>query len=131
MDLLHGPIASPRTGAHMRANRFNGYTDYGVGIGLRVPHYDHIEGIACWRLCSRGGDASFSESLLQMIHPHHPQLSPLGDEATCRLVAPAGALMENGAQPQTFVEMVLALLENRYPWLGEDEPVRARKPWTN
>jgi hypothetical protein len=26
----------------MAANRFNGYTDYGVGIGLRVPHYDHI-----------------------------------------------------------------------------------------
>ncbi len=26
----------------MPANRFNGYTDYGVGIGLRVPHYRHI-----------------------------------------------------------------------------------------
>src|ERR1700710_2561710 len=26
----------------MPANRFNGYTDYGVGIGLRVPHYDQI-----------------------------------------------------------------------------------------
>lgn len=26
----------------MPANRFNGYTDYGVGIGLRIPHYDHI-----------------------------------------------------------------------------------------
>ena len=26
----------------MPANRFNGYTDYGVGIGLRVSHYDHI-----------------------------------------------------------------------------------------
>jgi len=26
----------------MPANRFNGYTNYGVGIGLRVPHYDHI-----------------------------------------------------------------------------------------
>ena len=26
----------------MPANRFNGFTDYGVGIGLRVPHYDHI-----------------------------------------------------------------------------------------
>jgi hypothetical protein len=24
------------------ANRFNAFTDYGVGIGLRVPHYDHI-----------------------------------------------------------------------------------------
>src|ERR1700756_4043151 len=30
------------TGVHMPANRFNGFTDYGVGIGLRVPHYDHI-----------------------------------------------------------------------------------------
>lgn len=28
----------------MPANRFNGYTDYGVGIGLRVPHYQHILG---------------------------------------------------------------------------------------
>src|ERR1700754_3138005 len=26
----------------MAGNRFNGYSDYGVGIGLRVPHYDHI-----------------------------------------------------------------------------------------
>jgi len=26
----------------MPANRFNGFTDYGVGIGLRIPHYDHI-----------------------------------------------------------------------------------------
>lgn len=26
----------------MAANRFNGYTEYGVGVGLRIPHYDHI-----------------------------------------------------------------------------------------
>ena len=26
----------------MPANQFNGFTDYGVGIGLRVPHYEHI-----------------------------------------------------------------------------------------
>ena len=26
----------------MPRNRFNGFTDYGIGIGLRVPHYDHI-----------------------------------------------------------------------------------------
>ena len=26
----------------MPANRFNGLTNYGVGIGLRVPHYRHI-----------------------------------------------------------------------------------------
>jgi uncharacterized protein (UPF0276 family) len=26
----------------MPANRFNGFTDYGVGIGLRIPHYTHI-----------------------------------------------------------------------------------------
>jgi uncharacterized protein (UPF0276 family) len=26
----------------MPANRFNGYTDYGIGIGLRIPHYRHI-----------------------------------------------------------------------------------------
>ncbi|HMF90070.1 MAG TPA: DUF692 domain-containing protein [Candidatus Angelobacter sp.] len=26
----------------MPANRFNGNTDFGVGIGLRIPHYNHI-----------------------------------------------------------------------------------------
>ncbi len=26
----------------MPANRFNAFTDYGVGIGLRIPHYQHI-----------------------------------------------------------------------------------------
>jgi uncharacterized protein len=26
----------------MPANRFNSFTEYGVGIGLRVPHYEHI-----------------------------------------------------------------------------------------
>ena len=26
----------------MPANRFNGFTDWGIGIGLRIPHYQHI-----------------------------------------------------------------------------------------
>lgn len=26
----------------MPANRFNGFTDLGIGIGLRIPHYKHI-----------------------------------------------------------------------------------------
>ena len=26
----------------MPANRFNAYQDYGIGIGLRIPHYSHI-----------------------------------------------------------------------------------------
>ncbi|MGO8699422.1 MAG: DUF692 domain-containing protein [Limisphaerales bacterium] len=26
----------------MPANRFNAYTDLGIGIGLRIPHYNHI-----------------------------------------------------------------------------------------
>ena len=26
----------------MPANRFNSFTEYGVGIGLRIPHYNHI-----------------------------------------------------------------------------------------
>lgn len=31
--------------------------------------------------------------------------------------------MENSeAQPKTFVEMVLELLEDRFPWLGKNEP---------
>ena len=29
--------------------------------------------------------------------------------------------MESAKTPQTFVEMVLALLEDRFPWLGADE----------
>lgn len=28
----------------------------------------------------------------------------------------------NETQSQTFVEMVLTLLEDRFPWLGKDEP---------
>jgi hypothetical protein len=28
----------------------------------------------------------------------------------------------NETQPQSFVEMVLALLEDRFPCLGQDEP---------
>src|SRR3954470_8004437 len=26
----------------MPANQFNGWTDYGIGLGLRIPHYRHI-----------------------------------------------------------------------------------------
>ena len=26
----------------MPANRFNGFTEYGTGVGLRIPHYAHI-----------------------------------------------------------------------------------------
>ncbi len=26
----------------MPSNRFNAFTNYGIGIGLRIPHYDHI-----------------------------------------------------------------------------------------
>jgi uncharacterized protein (UPF0276 family) len=33
---------NPHAGTGMPANRFNGQTDYGIGIGLRVPHYQHI-----------------------------------------------------------------------------------------
>ncbi len=37
------PAARPSRGpSTMPANPFNGHTDYGVGIGLRVPHYRHI-----------------------------------------------------------------------------------------
>jgi uncharacterized protein (UPF0276 family) len=37
-------LASPleNTEGDMPANRFNNFTNYGVGIGLRTPHYDHI-----------------------------------------------------------------------------------------
>src|SRR5467141_1440302 len=33
---------SPREEKNMPGNRFNGFTDYGIGIGLRAPHYEHI-----------------------------------------------------------------------------------------
>jgi len=26
----------------MPGNRFNAFTDYGIGIGLRAPHYEYI-----------------------------------------------------------------------------------------
>ena len=26
----------------MSGNRFNAFSDHGVGIGLRIPHYEHI-----------------------------------------------------------------------------------------
>ena len=26
----------------MPSSRFNAHTDYGIGIGLRIPHYQHI-----------------------------------------------------------------------------------------
>ncbi|MGC8551886.1 MAG: DUF692 family multinuclear iron-containing protein, partial [Phycisphaerae bacterium] len=26
----------------MAANKHNGFTNLGIGIGLRIPHYDHI-----------------------------------------------------------------------------------------
>jgi uncharacterized protein (UPF0276 family) len=35
LAVLLGEFAVP-------ANRFNGFTEYGVGIGLRIPHYRHI-----------------------------------------------------------------------------------------
>ena len=31
-----------RVFSYVPANRFNGHSDYGIGIGLRVPHYAHI-----------------------------------------------------------------------------------------
>ena len=38
----------------------------------------------------------------------------------CMLACTRGALMDNNeTRPQSFVEMVLALLEDRFPWLGK------------
>jgi hypothetical protein len=42
MDLLHGPIASPRTEVHVRANRFNGYNDYGVARALKTKRTTQV-----------------------------------------------------------------------------------------
>ena len=36
------PLLSDHYAPLMPANKFNGFTDYGIGIGLRIPHYDHI-----------------------------------------------------------------------------------------
>src|SRR5271170_7048460 len=40
--LLSSHFFFPRAGDLNAANRFNGFTDYGIGIGLRAPHYNHI-----------------------------------------------------------------------------------------
>src|SRR5688500_12968159 len=37
-----GRAAHPYLFFIMPANQFNGYTDYGIGLGLRAPHYAHI-----------------------------------------------------------------------------------------
>ena len=37
-----GGVRAAPTTTIMPANRFNNFTDYGIGIGLRVPHYQHI-----------------------------------------------------------------------------------------
>ena len=38
-----GPLSFAKgVGKKMPGNRFNEFTDYGIGIGLRAPHYDHI-----------------------------------------------------------------------------------------
>src|SRR5260370_4841263 len=37
-----GEVGPPPFLNTMSANRFNGFTDYGIGIGLRIPHYAHI-----------------------------------------------------------------------------------------
>lgn len=39
-----GVLVFPASGSvsFMPANRFNAFTNYGVGIGLRIPHYRHI-----------------------------------------------------------------------------------------
>jgi hypothetical protein len=34
----------------------------------------------------------------------------------------SGKMDNDEAQPETFVEMVLALLKDRFPWADKDEP---------
>src|ERR1700760_4179096 len=38
----HDPGLRAEYGFPMPANPFNGHTDYGIGLGLPVPHYRHI-----------------------------------------------------------------------------------------
>src|SRR5271169_3783935 len=40
--ILLALFPSPKEWKKMPGNRFNGFTDYGIGIGLRAPHYEHI-----------------------------------------------------------------------------------------
>src|ERR1019366_7859675 len=35
-------VPNPRPETHMSGNRFNAFQNHGVGIGLRIPHYQHI-----------------------------------------------------------------------------------------
>jgi uncharacterized protein (UPF0276 family) len=37
-----GGLSSPPRVLSMPANPFNGFTEYGIGIGLRIPRYRHI-----------------------------------------------------------------------------------------
>jgi hypothetical protein len=40
--VLSPPCRKTNPEPDVPANRFNGFTQYGVGIGLRIPHYRHI-----------------------------------------------------------------------------------------
>jgi hypothetical protein len=42
LALFPAPKVWQRVAKKMPGNRFNGFTDYGIGIGLRAPHYEHI-----------------------------------------------------------------------------------------
>ena len=42
LHAIDGPYAIQQPAFSMPANRFNAHTDYGIGIGLRIPHYGHI-----------------------------------------------------------------------------------------
>src|SRR5690348_4372432 len=39
---MRSPFPGSERRPHMPAHRCNNFTDYGIGIGLRAPHYGHI-----------------------------------------------------------------------------------------
>jgi hypothetical protein len=62
----------------MPANRFNGYSDLGVGIGLRIPHYRHIltkKPVCGWfeiisenYMCDGGRPLQILDQILEQYH---------------------------------------------------------------
>lgn len=80
----------------MPANRFNGYTNLGVGIGLRIPHYvaghskfekyvldthDHPVLAPVWRLYARAIELCGPTNTLLEWDAHIPSFEEVHSEA--------------------------------------------------
>src|SRR5260370_40825636 len=102
----------------MPANRFNGFTDYGVGIGLRIPHYQPT--VRLIALPRRG--AAMSGTLLELQRRMASAvMEPLTRLETMRKVRRDGVGMEREAAAFIKPNASLSSLErleiyNRQYW---------------